>query len=204
MGIHGRGRHGWKPLQQGIREPLFCESCEQHFNEYCEKPFRAQWVVASPLPNPWNVPEPHWVKLDHGSFKLFHLSVLFRAGVSTLPTFSEVSLGPHQERLRQMLLNRDPGEHWQYPIFGLVLVHHKTQRIVQMVTQGQQARLAGLRFYAMAYGGVQWWLGVSSQRNPALESVALQMDGRMPFAAINWNELGVMKSASMLLRDARP
>jgi hypothetical protein len=103
-----------------------------------------------------------------------------------------------------MLLNRDPGEHWQYPIFGLVLVHHKTQRIVQMVTQGQQARLAGLRFYAMAYGGVQWWLGVSSQRNPALESVALQMDGRMPFAAINWNELGVMKSASKLLRDARP
>ena len=32
MGINGRGTKGWKPLQQGIREHLFCERCEQHFN----------------------------------------------------------------------------------------------------------------------------------------------------------------------------
>lgn len=75
MAINGRGSRGWKALQQGIREPLFCESCEQHFNEYCEKPFLAQWVVESPLPSPWNTTEPHWVTVEYNSFKLFHLSV---------------------------------------------------------------------------------------------------------------------------------
>ena len=78
MGINGRGRMGWRPLQQGIREHLFCETCEQHFNEYCEKPFLEQWVTASPLPNPWCVPEPHVIKVNYKSFKLFHLSVLFK------------------------------------------------------------------------------------------------------------------------------
>ena len=55
MAINGLGNRGWKALQKGVREHLFCEVCEQHFNEYCEKPFRAQWVEAAPLPNPWNV-----------------------------------------------------------------------------------------------------------------------------------------------------
>ena len=39
MGIHGRGNRGWKSLQKGLRDPLFCEQCEQHFNAYCERPF---------------------------------------------------------------------------------------------------------------------------------------------------------------------
>ena len=117
MGISGQGGRGWKPLQKGIRERLFCESCEQHFNEYFEKPFREQWVIAQPLPNPWTDESVHWVNVDYSSFKLFHLSVLFRAGVSTLPTYREVSLGKHQEKLRHLLLNRDPGEFWQYLVF---------------------------------------------------------------------------------------
>ena len=64
MGINGIGAKGWKPLQQGIREHLFCEECEQHFNEHFEKPFRQQWVVNCPLPDPWNVPEPHWISVS--------------------------------------------------------------------------------------------------------------------------------------------
>jgi hypothetical protein len=95
MAINGLGSRGWKTLQEGVREYLLCEVCEQHFNEYCEKPFRTQWVEAAPLPNPWNVEGIHWACFDYASFKLFHLSVLFRASVSSLPTFAAVSLGPH-------------------------------------------------------------------------------------------------------------
>lgn len=134
MGITGQGRRGWKPLQKGIREPLFWEACEQHFNEYCEKPFLEQWVVAKPLPNPWVTDDDiRWITVKYDSFKLFHLSVLFRAGVSTLPTYSEVSLGPHQERLRQLLLERDPGDVWQYPIFAYAVIHHQTKRLSKFV-----------------------------------------------------------------------
>ncbi|MCF7964724.1 MAG: hypothetical protein K9L79_04195 [Methylobacter tundripaludum] len=203
MGINGRGAKGWRPLQQGIREYLFCESCEQHFNEYCEKPFRAQWILNCPLPDPWNVPEPHWISVEYKSFKLFHLSVLFRASVSSLPTFSEVNLGPHEEKIRTMILNRDAGEYWQYPVFGLALLHHKTNAIIQMVSQAMQGRFVGLRCYTIVYGGVQWWVAVASHRSPELESVCLQADGRLPLGALPWNELNLIKLASELLRDTQ-
>lgn len=185
MGINGRGRKGWRPLQQGIREHLFCDSCEQHFNEHYEKPFRKQWITANPLPNPWNAAEPLWISVDYSSFKLFHLSVLFRAGVSSLPTFSHASLGSHhQEILRLMLLNGDAGAHWLYPVFGLALLDNETKATMQIVSQMQQGRFAGIRCYAIIYGGVQWWIGVASHRSPELEGICLQPDGRMPFATI--------------------
>jgi hypothetical protein len=203
MGINGRGNRGWKALQNGIREYLFCESCEQYFNEYFEKPFRAQWVVAAPLPNPWNDIDVHWVKMDYSSFKLFHLSVLFRASVSSLPTYAEISLGPHEETLRQLLLNRDPGAHTQYPVFGYAVVHHQTRRLIPMVSQGQRSSFGGHRCYGMMYGGVEWWVSVSSHRNLEFEQIALQPDGRMPFHSVPWNEVSVIQSASKALRDAR-
>ncbi len=204
MAINGLGNRGWKALQKGIREHLFCEECEQHCNEYCEKPFHAQWVEAAPLPNPWNFEGVHWARFDYASFKLFHLSVLFRAGVSSLPTYADVSLGPHEERMRKILFSRKPGEYWQYPIFGHAVVHHETKRLVPMVSQGVRSNFKWLRCYGMIYGRVQWWVGVSSHRNTEFEGACLQSDGQMPFHAVPWNEVMVVQSASEALRRACP
>jgi hypothetical protein len=146
----------------------------------------------------------HWITVTYGSFKLFHLSVLFRAGVSTLPTYAEVSLGPHQERLRQMLLNKDPGNPWQYPVFGHAVVHHRTKRIIQIVSRAQLSSHAGHRCYGMMYGGAQWWIVVSSHQNKVLQRLSLRQDGRMPFHAVPWNELPVMQGASEALRNTAP
>lgn len=204
MGINGLGRRGWAVVQKGLREHLLCEMCEQHFNDRFEKPFLEQWVMAAPLPNPWNFSDVHWCSFDYISFKLFHLSVLFRAGVSSLPTFSTISLGPHEEKLRKLLRSVIPGENWEYPIIGNAIVHHKTKRIMPMVTQPTRSSFNGHCCYGMAYGGVQWWISVSSHRNAEFELVGLQPDGRMPFLAVPWNEVPTIQSAAAALREARP
>lgn len=203
MAINGLGNRGWKALQNGAREHLFCEECEQHFNECYEKPFRAQWVKAVPLPNPWNVEGIRWARFDYASFKLFHLSVLFRASVSSLPTFAAVSLGSDEEKLRELLLSQNPGMPSQYPIFGHAVIHHETKRLIPMVSQAVQASFEGHPCYGMLYGGVQWWVCVSAHRNVEFERAGLQPDGRMPFGAIPWNEVTVMQSAAEALRHAR-
>ena len=205
LGIHGRGKHGSQFLQKGIREYLFCENCEQHFNEYCEKPFKKQWIDALPLPDPWYAAGIHWIKVDYASFKLFHLSVLFRAGVSSLPTFQEVSLGPHEEKFRKLILTCDPGEWWQYPIFGYAVKHHKTNELIHMVSKAELARpnngpFKGLRYYGMMYGGVMWRCCVGSHRNSEFEKLALQPDGSMPFTAVPWNEISVIQEAKYALK----
>jgi hypothetical protein len=202
LGVHGVGKKGTQLLQKGIREHLFCECCEQHFNEYFEKAFRVFWVQNCPLPDPWPPDHVQAIKADYAAFKLFHLSILFRAGVSTLPTFAEVALGPHEEVLRQMLLSRDPGPEDRYPIFAYAVVHHRSQRLVQMVSKGQAARLGGRRCYGTMYGGAQWWVCVARDRNPEFQQVALRADGTMDLAAVPWNEIAVIQEASQALRDA--
>ena len=49
------------------------------------------------------------VSIDYKKFKLFELSILWRAGLESKSWGKEVSLGPFQEELRENLLNEDPG-----------------------------------------------------------------------------------------------
>ena len=78
----------WRALQKGVSEKLFCESCEQHFNDHFEKPFLRQWLETR-LPDPWVHDREIRIQVDdYPSFKLFHLSVLFRAGIAPYPTIS--------------------------------------------------------------------------------------------------------------------
>ena len=202
MGIrqpHGRHR-AWRALQKGIREPLFCESCEQHFNEHFEKPFLDQWTPI-PLPDPWNGNGICRLTADYAPFKLFHLSVLFRAGVSSLPSYAQVVLGPHETVLRRLPLERNPGARLQFPICGLAVVHHRTNRIVRIITRPDVYRIESHRYYTMVYGGVQWWTKVSSHRHRTFEGLFLRPDGTMPMASMPWNEIPTVQLAAAALRQ---
>ena len=203
MGISGRGKKGWKPLQKGATEHLFCESCEQHFENYMEGPFKSEWCDKPRLPDPWPADHIEVIKIkDYAAFKLFHLSVVFRAGVSTLPTFSAVQLGQHEQRLRKLLLNRDAGRADRYPLFGYAVVRHDNQRIVPMVSRTQLSEFDACPCYGTIYGGVQWWVRVTSSTHEEFQSISLKEDGTMPIAAVPWNEISVVQEASRALRRA--
>jgi hypothetical protein len=201
LGVTGIGSRGAALLQKSAREHLFCESCEQHFNEHFEKPFRRQWVEKCPLLDPWLTDDVHWIKVeDYASFKLFHLSVLFRAGVSTLPMFAEVKLGLHEKRIRSLLLSRSSGRPEQYPIFGYAIVCPDTSRVVQCVSKAEASSFGGRPCYAMIYGGVQWWVRVTSSRHAEFENIALRVDGSMALASIPWHEISILQEASRALQ----
>jgi len=201
MAINGIGNRGYKPLQNGEKEYLFCDDCERLFNDWYEKPFLMQWARANPLPNPWSDLEAiHWIQSDYKVLKMFHLSVLFRASVSSLPTFSEVSLGSHEEKIRKILLDNVCPNRFEYPIFGHAVVHHESLELIHVVTKPIQSKLDGHRCFAFIYGGVRWWISVSSHRNLKFEVTGLREDGRMPFHATSWNQLEIFQEASAALR----
>ncbi len=54
-------------------------------------------------------------EIDYTKFKLFLLSLLWRASISSLPIFKMVNLGPHEERIRQMIFNNSPDNSKHYP-----------------------------------------------------------------------------------------
>ena len=54
--------------------------------------------------------------ISYRKFKLFLLSILWRASISSREFFEEVNLGPYEEELRQMLIDEDPKREEDFPI----------------------------------------------------------------------------------------
>lgn len=201
MGITGKGHKGWKPLQKGIREYLLCVDCEQYLNDNYEKPFLKQWTVDSPLPDSMAQDATYSAVYDYPTFKLFHLSILFRSSVSSLPTFRKVNLGAHEERIRQMLISKDSGKDWEYPILGSVVLHGgKVER--RLITTPIAGRYEEHIVYEQMYGGVVWHVLVSSHRNDSFCRAGLQPTGHITLIAVPWNEVWGVQDASIAIKRA--
>ena len=63
--------------------------------------------------------------LDYSKFKLFLLSLWWRASISSLPVFHDVNLGEHEEIIRKKLLIGDPGSAEEYPCAIFTYLHHQ-------------------------------------------------------------------------------
>ena len=199
-GINGRGPHGRRLIQRGLTEHLLCDTCEQFLSKNYETPFLRSWLESPALPQSSEIGYTHLITVEYEVFKLFHLSILFRASVSTLSSFSAVALGPHEERIRLSLLNRDPGDDWQYPIAGCLVVHDRTKVVIYIVGMPRQYRIGPHRIYTFLYAGVNWEFGVSTHRNDHFNSRALKRNGTIALHAVPWNDLPVMQEAARALR----
>ena len=202
IGFTGNGPKGYATIHKGLRDYLLCDACEQFINENFEKPFRKLWVEHFPLPNPWKPNLFHFTRVDYATFKLFHLSVLFRASVSTAPTFAAVHLGPHEARIRQMLLSLDSGPDWLYPIAGRAPVNPLTGSLIPLVSRAYGYKKDGKHVYSMNYGCVEWSFGISNERHRLFESLALRADGLMTFSSVSLREMPFFQEVKQILDHA--
>lgn len=99
-----------KKLQKGYREKLLCPRCEDKLNEGWEKYFKEVWFDRPALPVH---PTEGFFTIEglaYRRFKLFHLSVLWRASVAQGDPFRKVKLpAEDEEQLRRMLEADNPG-----------------------------------------------------------------------------------------------
>lgn len=199
MEINGRKKKGWKTLQKGVREKLLCADCESLLNLEYEIPFQMQWLTPESITQYTT----HTAVYDYPTFKLFHLSILFRASVSSLPAFQEVNLGVvHEERIRKMILSKDPGLNWEYPIQALAVINGYGKVEKRVITSPISRRFQNHIAYGQIYGGAMWWIMVSSHRNDRFCKEGLQPSGQITMMAIPWNEIGVMQDASKMVKRA--
>lgn len=63
---------------------------------------------------------------DYRKLKLFFLSLLWRAGVTSRRLFRHVRLGPHEERIRQLILKKVPGNPEDYAV--ILGIHRNTPK----------------------------------------------------------------------------
>jgi hypothetical protein len=178
-----------KRPSKGLYEQLLCKKCEMQFGGY-EK--YAKHLIEDAMDHANLAQDILPVSgVDYAKIKLFQLSVLWRASISTLEYFSAVSLGPHEERIRVMLLNGNPGKATDYPcVMALleddVLKHAPVPNAprqpgpADLMVSPCSGRIEGTRVYPFCYAGFGWIYSVSSTRAPKLiQECAVREDGQM-------------------------
>ena len=170
-------------IQKGIRQKLLCQECENLLANTYEDYFSSRWYLHGTLPGTFDLSNWHLEGLDYAPFKLFHLSILWRASISTHAAFSQVSLGSTAERIRLMLLNKQPGSDDDFQIFGVLLLFPSSNQVCDgfIASPTRQVR-DGHPLHMFVFGGCVWhYYESSGDPNPLFAQIALSPDGSMTF-----------------------
>ncbi|MGH7655204.1 MAG: hypothetical protein ACREN6_11130 [Gemmatimonadaceae bacterium] len=90
-------------LQKGFRERMLCDACEGLFSKW-EGYFARIWFDRTKGIRPRLIAADELITvggIDYAQFKLFHMSIVWRLGVSTRREFDTVRLGTREKALRR-------------------------------------------------------------------------------------------------------
>lgn len=154
-------------VPKGVYEKLLCEACDHRIGEWEGYASRVIYggveLTQSDSPFGWLVSG-----IEYASFKLFQLSLLWRAAVSKRPEFEKVCLErKHKGQLRRMLLNEDPGDPLDYACLLFVSRKHLniTTNLVHMPLFCSHKGTADCLFIM---GGL-FWMFLIPRADPVLE-----------------------------------
>jgi hypothetical protein len=175
---------GVEIYQKGIKERMLCAACEGFLNTTYEQPIHKFWKEYINITDLQGSNNSHFFlqNLDYTKFKLYHLSILWRAHHSENQMYEKVDLGgKHEEILREMILTQNPGEETDYPIFGSVHFRRATEEVMDAVMIKPLKVKTGDGHYAynFLFSGIVWWIGVSSHMQLETNTDSLTSDGRM-------------------------
>jgi hypothetical protein len=178
-------------VQQAFMHRLLCKDCEAFLNKEYEAPFLAFWRKA--------VPTIIWGPIylltvpDYARFKLFLLSVLWRAGVCLEGAFARVKLGEHESNLRQMLLERSPFTMHDFPVMGPLLLVPNSVQVAFTVVTPFETTWEGSPGYMFAFGGCLWHFVLRHEPLAVwTHEWMLMEDGRLGLPAIDLAQLGAI------------
>jgi hypothetical protein len=147
--------------QKAWRERLLCAKCEAVISRY-ERHARRLFVDPLPPHQPGASKARIHGRVEYARLKLFLLSIPWRSSVSSHPVFKHVSLGPHEEVIRQMLLDGRPGEATEYPILVWAL-HFQREPLRDLMVDPTYMRVEHLKCYRLVITGFVVLIFVSQQ-----------------------------------------
>lgn len=184
-------RVGPKKVQTGYAEHLLCVACEQRLSVWeayalrvlfgGEEALQAKRVVAIPETVAYR-------GIDYSKFKLFQMSVLWRASIASHRFFKQVDLGPREDELRKMLVAGDPGE---VTDFGCLMARLtlNDQPMTQAVIEPTCGRMRHRRKYRFIFGSMLWEYSVSKLHDTVSAPLMLQKSGEQTLMTIAVTDL---------------
>jgi hypothetical protein len=188
-----------KLLQKGLYELLLCRGCEQKFSVF---ELYASRVLNGGIELTYIQTE-GFIKmkgLDYKLFKLFALSILWRASISSLDMFKNVKLGRHEEKLREMLINEDPGAECDYPFVLSPIIYDAVEQ-AYFIIKPEKVRIEGQNTYRFVFCGIVWcFLVCGHQASNTVVSASINKLGELVMLP---RELSKMKFIVDLAKELR-
>ncbi len=177
--------------QKGFTERLLCKSCEGIFSKW-ENYFSRIWFHKIQRLRPVHLNDEiiRIPGIDYVAFKLFHLSIIWRSGISSRSEFKNVRLGTQEIRLRKLLKAQDPGDPDEYPMMGLALREPDTKTFYDRLLRAPEvSRYNGYHVYSYLFGGVTWAYFISGNRIESILNLnCIRRDGVLTLAVQDWNK----------------
>lgn len=173
LSVAADGTGKMNTVQQGIWEWLLCDRCEVHFSRFESHAADVIREIAPRLRGT-RAGDVVTVRADYRTFKLFLLSILWRAAVSKAPNFRAVDLHEFEPIVRQMLQpdNSVPGAINFLPCFAIAPVG--LQHFDRVVGPAGRGNLQGIDVVWLTFYGLQWFFTIAEVSELPL---------RMPVAA---------------------
>lgn len=147
--------------QKGVREYLLCDECEQQFSKY-ERYASQTYYHKEAKDIQQNDKIFVAENVEYSLMKLFQLSILWRASVSSLEIFGDVKLGPHEEKVRQMLLLENPGKDYEYGCMQFAVIMDNNKVADGLIMPPALFRVDGFRLCRFTFGGLIWVYVISN------------------------------------------
>lgn len=188
-------KRGTRP--KGIYEKLFCDKCEGKLSVwegYAHNVFNCarlglieddRKIVFS--------------KVQYAPFKLFQMSLLWRASITLRPEVPRIDLGPHTERIRMMLLDEQPGKPYEYG--SILLLPSIDQNLMQQFMYPPElipSKIDSHTAYRAIFGGM-FWIFIVSNHSERLsnKSVFLTKEGQLPIFKVGKEALNFMHKLAL-------
>jgi hypothetical protein len=143
------GRYFTPRYPIGYYEQLLCEQCEAITAKWDDTGIK--FLQNADLWEQKNLGDRSYYEImnfEYSTLKLFFMSVLWRAAVSSFSFFSAVELGPFHARLSNLLLSADPGEPEDFAvsIFKYTSAEEELEKIIVSPTRFKPNRINHYRF----------------------------------------------------------
>ena len=187
--------------QKGLREKLLCDDCEKllsPFEDYARRFFYGGIELQMTKDkNPINIKA-----VDYHKLKLFQLSLLWRSSVCSHRFFTKVKLpSKHEERIRKMIITKNPGESWDYGCMMISLID-ANQPMDGMIGQPDSLRIDGHRCYRFLLGGCLWIFVVSKHaRNFLHKELFIDKEGKLIIPVLSAKDTKLIRQYAKLLKE---
>ncbi len=146
---------------KGIYERLLCQECENRIRDY--EIYASDALYEGAELKGQKTSEGFLVEnIDYTRFKLFQMTLIWRVGACTRGEMNDIRLGPHQERLRAMIYDGNPGKPYEYGCCITATTAYREILGQSILPPMRMRKVDGHACYMMVIGGMFWHFFVSS------------------------------------------